>query len=81
MVRYGQLRKVSQVTDSGLGVQTTASQIEYLEQVEAQLQMLQPGEPGAIDVLRNMQVHRLLCSCPLVLLHICRISTRSPRTG
>ena len=62
-------------------MQATAAQIEYLEQVEAQLQMLQPGEPGAIDVLRNMQVHRLLCSCPLVLLHICHISTCSPRTG
>ena len=62
-------------------MQATAGQIEYLEQVEAQLQMLQPGEPGAIDVLRNMQVHRLLCSCLLVLLHICHVSTCSPRTG
>ncbi len=30
--------------------------MEYLEQAEAQLQMLRPQEPGAVDALRGMQV-------------------------
>ena len=78
----GSCTRCCRSTNSQEGVQATAAQIEYLEQVEAQLQMLQPGEPGAIDVLRNMQVHRLLCSCPLVLL--CNpptFSHGSPCTG
>ncbi|KAK9843833.1 hypothetical protein WJX81_008320, partial [Elliptochloris bilobata] len=36
-------------------LEETAGQIEYLEQMEVQLHMLTPEEPGAAEVLRGMQ--------------------------
>ena len=50
--------------------QATLGQIEYLEQVEAQLQMLQPKEPGADEVLRGMQVLGYFLRLLLALLHV-----------